>query len=143
MKSLLWHISDTGGHVGEPGARVNAVQLCGLDQAVHSGGAFPALIRTRKEPGLPPKGRAAQHALCGVIRQANAPKSCDANSQNSRMDLAKRSAKGRARYDAKERSPRRINTSACIPGCRRKCSNLFNSSGAKAMRATKYGMPVR
>ena len=33
MKSLLWHIGDAGEYVGKPGARVNAVQLGGLDQA--------------------------------------------------------------------------------------------------------------
>ncbi len=71
MKSLLRHIGDTGEYVSKPGARINAVQLGGLDQAVHGSGAFPALVRTRKEPGLPPKGRAAQHALGGVIGQAN------------------------------------------------------------------------
>ena len=70
MKSLLRHIGDTGQDVSKPGARINAVQLGSLDEAVHGGGAFPALVRTRKEPGLPPKGRAAQHALGGVIRQA-------------------------------------------------------------------------
>ena len=45
MKSLLWHISDAGQNVSKPGARVNTVQLCGLDQAVHCGGALPALVR--------------------------------------------------------------------------------------------------
>jgi hypothetical protein len=33
MKSLLRHIGDTGQDVSKPGARINAVQLCGLDQA--------------------------------------------------------------------------------------------------------------
>ena len=73
MKSLLRHIGDTGQDVSKPGARVNAVQLCGLDQAIHGGGAFPALVRTRKEPSLPAKCRTAQHALGSVIRQADAP----------------------------------------------------------------------
>jgi len=72
MKSLLWHIGDAGEYVSKPGARVNAVQLGGLDQAVHGGGALPALVGTRKEPSLPPQRGAAQHALGGVIRQANA-----------------------------------------------------------------------
>jgi hypothetical protein len=72
MKSLLRHISDAGEYVSKPGARINAVHLCGLDQAIHGGGALSALVRTRKEPSLPSKGRAAQHALGSVIRQANA-----------------------------------------------------------------------
>jgi hypothetical protein len=68
MKSLLWHIGDARQHVGKLGARVNAVQLCGLDQAIHGGGAFPNLIRTSKASRLLPKCRAAQHAFGGIIR---------------------------------------------------------------------------
>jgi hypothetical protein len=44
MKSLLWHISDAGQDVSKPGARINAVQLGGLDQAIHGGGALSALV---------------------------------------------------------------------------------------------------
>ncbi len=73
MKSLLRHIGYAGQDVGEPGARINAVQLCGLDQAVHGGGALSALVGARKEPSLPSQRRTAQHALGGVIRQADAP----------------------------------------------------------------------
>ena len=72
MKSLLRHISDAGQDVSKPGARINAVQLCSLDQAIHGGGAFSALVGACEKPSLPPKGRAAQHALGSVIRQANA-----------------------------------------------------------------------
>ena len=71
MKSLLRHIGDTGQDVSKPGARINAVQLGSLDQAVHRGGALSALVGARKEPSLPSKRGAAQHALGGVIRQAN------------------------------------------------------------------------
>lgn len=42
MKFLLRHIGDTGEYVGNPGARVNAIELCGLDLNVNGGGAFPA-----------------------------------------------------------------------------------------------------
>ena len=70
MKSLLRHIGDAGEYVGKPSARVNAVQLGGLDQAVHGGGALPTLVGTSKEPSLSYKGRSAQHAFGGVIRQA-------------------------------------------------------------------------
>ena len=73
MKSLLWHIGDTGQDVGQPGARINAVQLCGLDQAVHGGGALSALVGACEKPSLPAKCRTAQHALGSVIRQADAP----------------------------------------------------------------------
>ena len=72
MKSLLRHIGDAGQDVRKPGARINAVQLSGLDEAVHGGGALPALVGACEKPSLPAKGRAAQHALGSVIRQADA-----------------------------------------------------------------------
>ena len=56
--------------VSKPDARINAVQLSGLDQAVRGGSAFSPLVGTRKKPSLPPKGRAAHHAFGGVIGQA-------------------------------------------------------------------------
>jgi hypothetical protein len=40
-----WMIWESGEHVGEPGARVDVVELGGLDQRVDGGGAPPALIR--------------------------------------------------------------------------------------------------
>jgi len=73
MKSLLRHIGDTGQDVSKPGARINAVQLGSLDQAVHGGGALSALVEACEKPSLPAKCRAAQHAFGGVIRQADAP----------------------------------------------------------------------
>ena len=71
MKSLLRHIGDACEYVSKPGARINAVQLCGLDQAVHGGGAFPALVGACEKPSLPAKCRTAQHALGSVIRKAD------------------------------------------------------------------------
>jgi hypothetical protein len=44
MKSLLRHIGDTGQDVGQPGARINAVQLCGLDQAVRNRCLAPTIF---------------------------------------------------------------------------------------------------
>jgi hypothetical protein len=73
MKSLLRQIGDAGQHVGKPGARINAVQLGGLDQVVHGSGALSALVVVCEKPSLPAKCRTAQYALGGVIRQADAP----------------------------------------------------------------------
>lgn len=59
MKSLLWHVSDTGEYIGKPGARVNAIEFCGLDQAVHGGGASRREpIRRRRCPGVAYTSRA-------------------------------------------------------------------------------------
>jgi hypothetical protein len=41
------------------GAWINAVQLCGLDQDAHGGGALSTLVGVRKEPSFPTKRRAA------------------------------------------------------------------------------------
>jgi hypothetical protein len=41
MKSLLRHIGDTGQHVSKQGARIDAVQLCSLDQAVMAAARSP------------------------------------------------------------------------------------------------------
>src|SRR5258707_10916536 len=38
-------LSDPGQHVGQPGLRIDIVHLGGDDQAVHRGGALPAMIR--------------------------------------------------------------------------------------------------
>ena len=73
MKSLLRHIGDTGQDVSKPGARINAVQLGSLDEAVHGGGALSALVGACEKPSLPAQRGAAQHALGSVIRQADAP----------------------------------------------------------------------
>jgi len=37
-------IIDPAEHVGEPGLRINAVQLGGLDQREHRGGTFPTEV---------------------------------------------------------------------------------------------------
>jgi len=37
-------IIDPAEHIGEPGLRINAVQLGGLDQRKHRGGTFPTSI---------------------------------------------------------------------------------------------------
>jgi hypothetical protein len=43
-------VNDTADGVGQPGLGIDAVQLCGLDQAVDGGGTVAALIRACKQP---------------------------------------------------------------------------------------------
>ena len=50
MKSLLWHIGDACEYGSKPGARINAVQLCGLDHAVHARLGVHPLALTRTLP---------------------------------------------------------------------------------------------
>ena len=65
-------IGDAGEDVGEPGLRVDVVELGGDDQGVHEGGALTAAIGAGEEPGLAAEGDAAQRALGGVVGQADA-----------------------------------------------------------------------
>ena len=47
---------DAGEHVAQPGERVDAVQLAGLDQTIDGGGTLSAGIRTGEEPIFPAEG---------------------------------------------------------------------------------------
>lgn len=46
----LRHIGDAGEDIGEPGLRVDIVELGRRDQRQHEGGPIRATIRTGKEP---------------------------------------------------------------------------------------------
>ena len=63
---------DAGQDVGEPGLRIDVVDLGGDDQAVHGGGALAAAIGAAEQPGLSAQGDAAQRALGGIVGQADA-----------------------------------------------------------------------
>ena len=49
-------------HVGEPGLRVDVIELGSLDQRVNRGGASAARIGTGEGPVVAPDGDAAQRA---------------------------------------------------------------------------------
>jgi hypothetical protein len=65
-------IGDAGEYVGEPGLRVDVVELGGGDQRVDRRGALAAAVGTREQPCPAPQGNAAQCALGGVVAQADA-----------------------------------------------------------------------
>jgi hypothetical protein len=52
-------IGDAGQHVGEPGLRIDVVELCGDDQAVEEGGTLAAAIGAGEQPGLSAESQAA------------------------------------------------------------------------------------
>ena len=58
--------------VGEPGLRVDVVELCGLDQRVDSGGPPAAFVRAGEGPVVASDGNAAQRPLGGIVRHAQA-----------------------------------------------------------------------
>jgi len=67
MKSLLRQKGDTGQHVSKPGARINAVQLCGLDQAIHVTETLEVIPR--------------QWKITQTVRKKFACRSCEAITQ--------------------------------------------------------------
>jgi hypothetical protein len=58
---------DAGEDVGEPGSRVDVVELCGADQGVHDAGALTASIGAAEQPRFSSEGHAAQGQLGRVI----------------------------------------------------------------------------
>ena len=61
-------LGDAGEHVGEPGLRIDVVQLGGDDQAVHGGGTLAAAIGAGEQPRLPAESNAAQGPFGGIVR---------------------------------------------------------------------------
>src|SRR5689334_10706786 len=57
-------------HVGEPGQRIDVVELGGLDQGVDGSGAAAAFVRTGKGPVAAPDGDGAQGAFGRVVAHA-------------------------------------------------------------------------
>ena len=64
-------VRDPGDDVGEPGLRVDPVQLGGADQGVHEGRALPAALGTGEEPGFSAQGDTAQGAFRRVVGEAD------------------------------------------------------------------------
>ena len=61
-------IGDAREDVGEPGLRIDIVELRGLDQRVDDGRALPAAIGPAEQPCLATERNAAERALCGVVK---------------------------------------------------------------------------
>jgi hypothetical protein len=65
-------IGKPGEHVGEPGARIDIVELGGLDQRVDGGGAPSAVIRSRERPVAAADRDTAQRPLGSIVGHAQA-----------------------------------------------------------------------
>jgi hypothetical protein len=65
-------IGDAGENVGEPGLRVDAVELGGLDERIHHSGTVRPALRPGEQPRFPAEREAAQRPLGRVVRQADA-----------------------------------------------------------------------
>ena len=64
MEQAGWMIGQAGEDVGEPGLRIDAVQLRGLDQGIHRGRAFatrsdPAKVQLWRPTAIPRSARSA------------------------------------------------------------------------------------
>ena len=62
---------DAGEDVGEPGLRIDIVELGGADQRVDDGGALTTAIRSAEQPRFTAKGYAAQGAFGSIIGDAD------------------------------------------------------------------------
>ena len=65
-------VLDAGEDIGEPGARIDVVELRGLDQRVDGGGTLGAGVGAREGPVVPADGDAAKRPFGGVVREAEA-----------------------------------------------------------------------
>src|SRR4029077_8842584 len=65
-------VGDAGEDIGQPGLRIDVVELGGHDQAVQEGGALTASVGAGEQPSLPSESQAAQRPLGGIIGQADA-----------------------------------------------------------------------
>lgn len=72
MQPGLGDAGNARAHIGEPGLRIDAVELGGDDQTVHESGPVAALIRTGEEPRLAAESNTARPAFGGVAREADA-----------------------------------------------------------------------
>jgi hypothetical protein len=60
-------IGDARQYVGEPGLRVDVVELGRLNQRQHDGGPFATAIRTREQPSFSSERNASQRTFCRVV----------------------------------------------------------------------------
>ena len=67
----LWQVGDADENIGEPGLRVDVVELGGADERVHHSRPLAAAIGAGEEPGSSPETQGPQRALGGVVRQAD------------------------------------------------------------------------
>jgi hypothetical protein len=73
VELLNGKVGDTGEDVGEPGLRVDVVQLACDNQGVQGCGALATPVGAGEEPGFAAKGYPAQGPFCGIVRDADPP----------------------------------------------------------------------
>jgi hypothetical protein len=70
VEALRWVIGDAGEDVGEPGLRIDVVQLRGHEQGCDRRGAVGTPVGAGEQPGFSSEGEAAQRALGRVVEEA-------------------------------------------------------------------------
>ena len=73
-------VGDAGEHVAQPGLRIEAVELGGLDQRVDGRGALAAGVGAGEQPVLPAEGDGADRPLGGIVVDLQAPVVADSGS---------------------------------------------------------------
>ena len=67
----LRRVGHAGQHVGEPGQRIDVIELCSRNQRHHRRSTLGAPLRSGKQPRLAAQRKAAQRPLGSVVRQAD------------------------------------------------------------------------
>ena len=57
-----------GKDMGEPGLRIDIVELGGDDEAVHERGPLPAAVGAGEQPGFTPQGNAPARSAALLVR---------------------------------------------------------------------------
>ena len=70
---LGWMIGQAGKDIGEPGLRIDGVELGSLDKSVDGGSSSSALIGTGKGPVVTTDSDAAQGSFGGIVGEAEPP----------------------------------------------------------------------
>ena len=71
MQAADGMLGDALEHIGQPGLRVDVVELGRPDQGVDGGSALAAAIRATEQPCLPAEGDTAQGSFGRVVREAD------------------------------------------------------------------------
>jgi len=72
VEPALRRLGDAAEHIGEPGLRIDIVELGGADERVHRRGAGAAAVRAGEQPTASSEGDTPERPLGRVIGQADA-----------------------------------------------------------------------
>ena len=72
IEPALRRLRDAAEHIGEPGLRIDVVELGGADQRVHRRGPHAAAVRAGEQPTASSEGNPPKRPVSGVIPETDA-----------------------------------------------------------------------